>query len=127
MAKKFQFKGKSLEELQKLSVEEFTKLLPTNARRKVGRGFTEQEEKFLKQLRKDPEKIVRTHCRSMLVLPEMVGRRIAVYNGKKFKYVDIVPEMIGQRFGTVALTRKGVKHSAAGIGATRSTKFISVK
>jgi len=127
MVKKFQFKGKSLEELQKLSVEEFAKLLPTNSQRKIGRGFTEQEEKFLKQLRKHSDKVVRTHCRSMLVLPEMVGRRIAVYNGKEFKYVDIMPEMIGQRFGTVAMTRKSVKHSAAGIGATRSTKFISVK
>lgn len=127
MARKFHYKGKTIEELKKMELEEFTKLLPTQARRKIRRGFTGQEEKFLAQLRKHTDKVVRTHCRSMIVLPEMVERKIAVYNGKEFKYIDITQEMIGMRLGMIAMTRKGVKHSAAGIGATRSTKFISVK
>lgn len=127
MAKKFTFKGKSIEELQKMNLDEFFKLLPTRQRRSYKRGWTEEQEKFLKQLRASDKKIVRTHCRNMIIIPEMVGRKIAVYNGKEFTYLDVVPEMLGRFLGEFSLTRKNVKHSAAGIGATRSTKFISVK
>lgn len=127
MAKQFLFKGKTIEELQKMKLDEFFELLPSRMRRSYRRGWTEEQEKFLKQLRGDDKKVVRTHCRDMIVIPEMVGRKIAVYNGKEFNYLDVQPEMVGHYLGEYSLTRKGVKHSAAGIGATRSTKFISVK
>ena len=127
MAKKFKFKGKSIEELKEMSLDDFFKLLPTRQRRSYKRGWTEEQEKFIKQLRNDGKKVVRTHCRDMIVIPEMVGKKIAVYNGKEFTYLDVVPEMVGHYLGEYSLTRKTVKHSAAGIGATRSTKFISVK
>lgn len=127
MAKQFLFKGKTIEELQKMKIDEFIELLPTRQRRSYKRGWTAEQEKFLKALRNNKEKIIKTHCRDMLVLPEMVGRKLAVYNGKEFIYITIAPEMMGHYLGEYALTRKGVKHSAAGIGATRSTKFISVK
>jgi small subunit ribosomal protein S19 len=35
--------------------------------------------------------------------------------------------MLGHRLGEFSVTRKGVKHGAAGIGATRSSSFMSVK
>ena len=127
MAKKFKFKGNIIEELQKMSLDDFFKLLPTRQRRSYKRGWTEEQEKFIKQLRNNGKKVVRTHCRDMVVIPEMVGKKIAVYNGKEFTYLDIAPEMVGHYLGEYSLTRKAVKHSAAGIGATRSTKFISVK
>jgi len=127
MVKQFLFKGKTVEELKEMRVDDFIGLLPTRKRRSHKRGWTEEQEKFLKQLRADEKKIVRTHCRDMIVLPEMVGRKLAVYNGKEFVYLDIQQEMLGHRLGEYSLTRRGVKHSAAGIGATRSTKFISVK
>ena len=127
MAKKFIFKGKTVEELREMSVDEFFQLLPTRQRRSHKRGWTEEQEKFLKQIRSNEKKIVKTHCRNMIVIPEMVGRTIAVYMGKEFKYIDIAAEMVGHYLGEYALTRKTIKHSAAGIGATRSTKFISVK
>ncbi|MFC2174929.1 30S ribosomal protein S19 [archaeon] len=127
MVKQFTFKGKTLEELQKMKVDDFFQLLPTRMRRTYKRGWSADQEKFLKQIRSDGKKIVRTHCRDMVVLPEMVERKIAVYNGKEFVYLDIQPEMVGHYLGEYSLTRKNVKHSAAGIGATRSTKFISVK
>ena len=127
MVKQFAFKGKTLEELQALKVDDFIALLPARKRRSYKRGMTEEEQKFLKALRADAKKTVRTHCRDMIILPEMSGRKIAVYNGHEFAYVDIAPDMIGHCLGEFALTRKAIKHSAAGIGATRSTKFISVK
>jgi small subunit ribosomal protein S19 len=130
MVKQYSFKGKTLEELQALKVDDFIKLLPARKRRTYKRGMTEEEQKFLKSFRadaNDPKKVVRTHCRDMIILPEMAGHKVAVYNGHEFTYVDVAPDMIGHCLGEFALTRKAIKHSAAGIGATRSTKFISVK
>ncbi|MCD6522841.1 MAG: 30S ribosomal protein S19 [Candidatus Diapherotrites archaeon] len=127
MAKVFTFHGKTMDELKDMPIEEFMKLVPSRQRRSLKRGFTDEQEKFLKKLRKYPDKIIRTHCRDMIILPEMVGRKIAVYNGKEFVYITIQPEMLGHYLGEYAHTRKPVKHSAAGIGATRSTKFIAAK
>ena len=63
----------------------------------------------------------------MIILPEMVGVKIGVYNGKEYTPVEVKPEMIGHRLGEFALTRKPVKHSSPGFGATRSSKFVPLK
>lgn len=127
MAKKeFSYRGKSLEELQDLSLNELARLFPSSQRRKITRGFTESEKRFLKALEKD-KRNWETHCRDMLVLPNMVGKMIKVHNGKEFVPVQIVPEMIGHRLGEFATTRKSLKHSAPGIGATRSSASLSVR
>jgi small subunit ribosomal protein S19 len=126
---KFTYRGYTLEELQRMSLEEFAKLLPARERRSLLRGFTEQEKKLLQKIRKykGTNKFIRTHCRDMIILPEMVGMTIGVHNGKEFIPVTIKPEMIGHRLGEFALTRKQVKHSAPGVGATRSSKFVPLK
>ncbi|MBI1969718.1 30S ribosomal protein S19 [Candidatus Woesearchaeota archaeon] len=127
MAKKeFTYRGQTLQELLKLSLEDFAKLLPSRQRRKIKRGFTEQHQKVLKALQKDG-KSVETHCRDLIILPYMVGKIVKVYNGKDFAIVAIEPEMIGHYLGEFALTRKRVQHSAPGIGATRSSASIAVK
>ncbi len=127
MAKKdFTFRGKSLQEMQSLSIEELSLLLPSRQRRKIKRGFTEAEKTFLKRLDKS-KKDVETHCRDMIILPNMVGRIIRVYNGKEFVPIGIMPEMIGHYLGEFSFTRKRVAHSAPGIGATRSSASIAVK
>ncbi|MEM7818176.1 MAG: 30S ribosomal protein S19, partial [Candidatus Aenigmatarchaeota archaeon] len=101
-------------------------------RRKIlKRGFTEQEKKFLEKIKeikqKNPNKFIKTHLRQMPILPIMVGLTIGVHNGKEFVPVKIRPEMIGRRLGEFSITIKEVKHSGPGIGATRGTKFLSVK
>jgi len=127
MAKKeFTFKGKTLEELQKLGLSEVMQILPSRQRRSLKRGFTEQQKKLLLRIRKN-KKNIETHCRDMVILPEMIGRTIKVHNGKEFMIVSIVPQMIGHYLGEFAMTRKPVKHSAPGIGATRSSASISVR
>jgi small subunit ribosomal protein S19 len=126
MVKIFTYKGKTLEELQKMSLEEFAKLLPARQRRTLLRGLTEKQKKFLEKLRKS-EKPVRTHLRDMVIIPEMVGKKVLVHNGKEWILVDIKPEMLGHYLGEFALTRKRVVHSAPGVGATRSTKFLPLK
>ena len=127
MAKKeFRYRGKTLEELQAMGLKELASLLPAAARRKIKRGFTEQEKILLRNL-KNSKKPVKTHCRSMLVLPEMVNKTIKVHNGKSFEDVVVQPEMIGHYLGEFSLTRKKVAHSSPGVGATRSSANISVK
>ena len=126
MAKEFIFRGKKLDEIKKLSVQEFMKLIPSRQRRKIKRGFTEQEKIFLENLRAG-EKDPKTHCRDLVVLPEMVGRLIKIHNGKEWVPVAIEPDMLGHRLGEFAMTRRKVSHSAPGIGATRSSASLSVR
>ena len=125
MQKGFAFRGKGLDELQKMSFTELAGLLTSEARRKIKR-LTEEEKKFIEKV-KTSKKPVRTHLRSMIVLPFMVGKTILVHNGKEFQRVDIIEEMIGHRLGEFVLTRSRVSHSAPGIGATRSSASLSVK
>jgi len=123
--KEFRYRGYTLEELKNMPLDKLAALLPARERRKIKRGFTEQEEKLLMKLKKKDS--VRTHCRDMVVLPEMVGKVIYVHNGKEFVRVEIKPEMIGHRLGEFAQTRKFEKHSGPGVGATRSSKFVPLK
>jgi small subunit ribosomal protein S19 len=127
MAKKeFRYKGKTLEELKKLSIDQFAELVPAIKRRSIKRGFTEQQKILLKKIRKN-EPSIKTHCRDMIILPEMVDFVISVYDGKNFISVRIAPDMMGHRLGEFVMTRKKVAHSAPGIGATRSSASLSVK
>ena len=126
MAKIFTFKGKTIEELQKMSLEDFSKLIPSRQRRALLRGFSKEEKKFLERMRKS-NKPVRTHLREMVIIPEMVFKKVLVHNGNTWVGVDIKPEMVGHRLGEFALTRKRVIHSAPGVGATKSSKFMPLK
>lgn len=124
---KFTFHGKSLEEIKDMNLEEFSLLLKSRQRRALKRGLTEKQKKLLEKIRKDPKKFHRTRCREMLILPEMVGIKIGIHNGKDYVTLEVKPEMLGYRLGEFAMTRKGVKHSAPGFGATRSSKFVPLK
>jgi small subunit ribosomal protein S19 len=123
--KEFKFKGKSLEELQTLSVSEFAQIIPSRQRRSLLRGLTDQHKILLKNLEK--KDYVKTHCRDMIILPKMVGKRIQVYNGKTFVDIIIQAEMIGHYLGEFSLTRRGVEHHAPGVGATKSSSALSVR
>lgn len=128
MVRDFSYRGKTLEELQNMNMEEFIKLLPSRERRHIKRGFTEIEKKLLKTIRsKNKDVFIKTHVRDMIILPEMVGRKFGVYNGKEFVSFEIQPEMIGHRLGEFVLTRKAIKHSGPGMGATRSSKYVALK
>ena len=50
--------------------------------------------------------VVKTHLRNMIVLPEMVGSIVAVYNGKTFNQVEVKPEMIGHYLAEFAMSYK---------------------
>jgi len=61
-------------------------------------------------------KLVKTHQRDLIVVPEMVGMKIQIYNGRAFIPAEITGEMLGHKLGEFALTRTRVKHTKAGVG-----------
>ena len=136
MARKiFKYKGYTLEELQEMSLEEVMKLYPARQRRSLKRGFLPRQQKVLDKMRKLNKEgtkdgrpvVVRTHCRDMIVLPEMVGTTFGIYDGRNFVEVKITPEMLGHYFGEYAPTRQRVQHGDPGMGATRSSMFVPLK
>lgn len=124
---KFEWRGKSLEEIEKMPLDEFSKLVPSRQRRTLKRGFTEIQKKFLKSLEDKKKKFYRTRSREMVIIPKLLGAKIGVYNGKEYVPVEIRPEMLGYRLGDFVPTCKMVKHSAPGFGATKSSKYVPLK
>ena len=124
--KEFTLYGKKLDELQQMDISELAELLPAREKRTLKRGLTEPQKILIKKIRKG-EKNIKTHCRAMIILPDMVGQTLGIFNGKAFNQVLITDEMIGHRLGEFALTRNKVAHSAPGIGATRSSAALSVR
>ncbi|MFB6136430.1 MAG: 30S ribosomal protein S19 [Halobacteriaceae archaeon] len=128
----FTYRGHTLDELQEMDIEEVAELLPARQRRSIERGLSTEHEKLLEEAREaDPEETandpIRTHLRDMPVLPAFVGKTFAVHNGQEFGRVEVKPEMIGHFLGEFELTRTSVEHGQAGIGATRSSKFVPLK
>ena len=127
MAKKeFTYRGKSLNEIQNLSMQEVMDIFPARQRRTLKRGLGPQNKILLKKIKKGKQNI-KTHRRDMIVLPEMVGMMIKVHSGKEFVHLTIKEEMVGHYLGEFVLTRRRVTHSSPGIGATRSSSSISVR
>ncbi|OYT36357.1 30S ribosomal protein S19 [Candidatus Pacearchaeota archaeon ex4484_71] len=126
--KEFTYRGKTLEELKNLDVREFAKLLRSRQRRTVLRQFQEVEN-FVKKAKKNQEKNkkIRTHDRYLIIVPELVGMKIQVYNGSQFIPFEVTGEMLGHRLGEFAPTRARIKHTKAGVGATKGTKHKSKK
>jgi len=128
----FMYRGHTLDELQELSLDEVAELLPARQRRTIERGLSVEKEKLLETARDAGEEEtandpIRTHLRDMPIVPEFVGLTFAVHNGQSFERVEIEPEMIGHYLGEFQLTRNSVEHGQAGIGATRSSKFVPLK
>ncbi len=131
---KFHYRGHTLEELKKMNMDEFVRLLPARARRSLRRGLPPRQKKLLERLRRayrakkrGKDILTRTHVRDMLIFPEMVGLQIGVYNGKTYEIVEVKPEMIGHYLGEFSQTRRHVQHGSPGIGATRSSKYVPLK
>ncbi|MFH1328521.1 MAG: 30S ribosomal protein S19 [Candidatus Bathyarchaeota archaeon] len=133
MPKEFLYRGSTLSQLQQFSMDEFIKLLPSKHRRKLTRGLSPKHRKLLEAIRmrrkgvKTSETLLKTHCRSMLILPEMVGVTLSVHDGKEFISVTISPQMIGHVLGEFAITNKKVMHGNPGIGASRSSMYVPLK
>ncbi len=124
---KFEMRGKELEEIKGMGLDEFRKLITSRERRSLRRGLTENQKKLLAKIKKNPGKFHRTKSREMVINPGMLGVKMGIYNGKEYVTIEIKPEMLGHRLGEFAMTRRQIKHSAPGFGATRSSKFVPLK
>ena len=134
MPKEFSYRGHSLNSLTGMSMDEFINLLPSRQRRSLQRGLTPEQRILLEKLReaKEAQKQgkevnLKTHVRDLIILPEMVGIKIQIHNGKEFVSVEMKPEMIGHYLGEFAITNKPVRHGTPGIGASRSSMYVPLK
>lgn len=133
MVKEFKYRGFSLPQLQQMSMDEFIKLLPSQMRRRLLRGMPADHRKILELIRKQKKAgapastPIKTHCRDMVILPEMVGITVGIHNGKEFVNVEIKVGMVGHLLGEFAITNKKVVHGNPGIGASRSSMYVPLK
>ncbi|KFH63305.1 small subunit ribosomal protein S15e [Podila verticillata NRRL 6337] len=133
--RKFSYRGIDLDKLLDLSSEQLMDLVNARPRRRFQRGLKRKPMGLIKKLRQakkdapamEKPAVVKTHLRNMIVVPEMIGSVVGVYNGKTFNQVEIKPEMIGHYLGEFSITYKPVKHGRPGIGATHSSRFIPLK
>ena len=95
--KKYSYRGVDLEQLLDLTSEQLMDLVHARARRRFQRGLKRKPMGLIKKLRKarkeaPPEEkpaVVKTHLRDMIIVPEMIGSIVGVYNGKTFNQVEI--------------------------------------
>ena len=133
--RKFSYRGVDLDQLLDMNTDELVELFHARARRRFQRGLKRKPLALIKKLRKakkeaaggEKPEAVRTHLRNMLIVPEMIGSVIGVYNGKTFNQVEIKPEMVGHYLAEFSISYKPVKHGRPGIGATHSSRFIPLK
>jgi small subunit ribosomal protein S19 len=114
------FRGKNVEELKSVDTREFAKLVKSRERRSILRNY-DVIEAFVKKCeeREAKNKAIKTHDRTIVVVPKLVGKTIGVYNGKEFVKVVVVEEMLGHRLGEFSMTRKIAKHTSIGGGAKK--------
>jgi small subunit ribosomal protein S15e len=136
--KKNTYRGIDMEKLLEFDLKKLTTLFRARQRRRF--NHSEQSRwgkynRFIKKLRdaKKNQKVgekpiaIKTHLRNCVIIPEMVGSIVEVYNGKVFNPVEVKSDMIGTYLAEYSLSYKPVKHGKLGVGATRSSKFTSLK
>lgn len=70
----------------------------------------------------DDRTIIKTWARSSTISPEMVGRTIAVHNGKIHIPVLLSENMVGHKLGEFSPTRKFRKHAGSGGASSNPVK-----
>merc|ERR1711971_835078 len=133
--RKYSYRGIDLDKLLDLSNQDLMELFRARQRRKFGRGIKRNVVTLLKKLRKakretaygEKPEAVKTHLRNMVIVPEIIGSVVGVYNGKQYISVEIKPEMIGHYLAEFSITYKPIKHGRAGMGSTKSSSFIPLK
>lgn len=69
--------------------------------------------------KKGDKRVIKSWSRSSMIVPEMIGHTIAVYNGKKHVPVYVTEQMIGHRLGEFAATRQFKGHAGGEKAAKR--------
>ena len=129
MPKDFLYRGLTEEELRTASMDEFIRMLPSRMRRSLRRGISERQRILIEKMRNwtPDKKPVKTHARDLIILPEMIGKTVYVFNGQEFIEVRLDIKKVGHYLGEYAVTNKPVRHGRPGIGASRSSMYIPLK
>lgn len=77
--------------------EQLSEIMHSRARRRFARGLKRKPMALIQKLRKAKKEapplekpaIVKTHLRDMIIVPEMVGSIVGIYNGKTFNQVSL--------------------------------------
>lgn len=136
--KKQIYRGIELEKLLEMNQNEIINLFKSTQRRRLNPNFQKVHPKYDRLIKKlrlsvkncvwgEKPKPVKTHLRNAIIMPEMVGSVCEVYSGKYWTPVDVKAEMIGQYLGEYSMTYKPVRHGKVGHGATRGSKFVSLR
>ena len=130
MAEKVAFRGKVPSELEKLTNEEYAKLIKSRQRRWLKRNsiqLRQLSEKISRYKQKGINKPIKVKSRSALIMPSWIGMQFEIYTGKEHQKLETTAAMLGHRLGEFVYSTKRVMHSAPGIKATRGSKFLSQK
>ena len=133
--KKSIYRGIELDKLLELNMEEMVNLLCARQKRRFKRGIHQKYDRLVKKLKTavkntpqgEKPKAVKTHLRNCIIMPEMVGSVCEIYSGKYWNNVEIKSDMIGHYLAEFSMTYKPIRHGKVGHGATRSSKFTSLK
>ena len=75
------------------------------------------EESLIKKVEKqklDPKKMpIKTWSRRSTIIPEFIGQKFEIHNGKKFIPITVSEEMIGHKLGEFSPTRQFNGHTAS--------------
>ena len=133
--KKFFYRGVEVQDLVGRQRHELLQMFTAHARRRFVRGLKAQPLALMNRLRKAKKEAaegekpapVKTHIRDMVIVPEMVGSIVGVYNGKHFLGIEMRADMVGHYFAEFSMSYKPCVHGKPGIGATNSSRFIPLK
>jgi len=133
MPRKEVFRGYEEEQIRDMTVENFIPLLTSSERMTLKRINQNPAYKKLvdkvRKLRKEgnTSKVIKTTVREAVILPEWLGLRFGIHNGKEYKQVQITINALGKRLGEFSHSTGRVLHSGPGVGATRGSKFVPLK
>jgi len=132
--RKTTYRGVEVDNLIDYSHEQLAQMVHCRARRRFYRGLTNKPKNLINKLKRakkglavgEKPKIVKTHLRNMIVVPEMLGNIVGVYNGKMFNAVEVRGEMMGHYLGEFSITYKPVMHGRPGVGGAMG-RFVPLK
>ena len=129
------YRGIELDKLLDMNVQQVVNLMCSRQQRRFKHGISGKYERLTKKLRAakkaaqagEKPKGVKTHLRNAIIVPEMCGSVVSCYGGKYWNDIEVKADMIGHYLAEYSLTYKPVRHGKVGVGATRSSKFTSIK
>jgi small subunit ribosomal protein S15e len=105
--RRFFYRGLEVPSLLDLPHQKLLELMSSRTRRRFRRGHVPMH--LIRRLRKAKKAAgdgkpatIKTHLRNMIIVPEMVGSMVGVYNGKTFTAVEIKVRCAARTLGACA-------------------------